>query len=376
MARFLFQNYLPKSVLPESPRFAWRHPNGYPVFTESSESDRPSFIWFWKCLLPVEIQAEIPPIRRITQRRRRSDKVFRGVVTSGGLASFVILGLIGGFLLYRGYEIFKDFGFSFITSSQWTAASEDGLIKASFGLAAMLVGSLVTATVALAIATPFVIGVSLFLEYYAPKPLRAVLVSVLDLVSAIPSVIYGIWGYIVLMPYAAEWGRSINKYLGWIPLFDVPAPIFDRSPFTSGLVLALMVVPIATSVTREVYSRAPREQFDAALALGGSRWGAIRAVVLPFGKSGLVGGSMLGLGRAIGETVAVYLTLNLVFKVNFQILASAGGSIASLIAGHFGEAGPQELKALMAAGLVLFIVTLFINTMASAVVMRSTKDKS
>lgn len=189
--------------------------------------------------------------------------------------------------------------------------------------------------------------------------------------AAIPSIIYGLWGYLVLMPLASGWAASINKYLGWIPLFDVDYENFEASPFVSGLVLALMILPIAMSVTREVYSRAPLDQIQAAYALGGSRWGAIRAVVIPFGRSGLVGGMLLGMGRALGETVAVLLTLNLVFEVKFQILASAGGSVASLIASRFGEATPLELKALMAAGLVLFLLTLAVNFGASSIVARA-----
>jgi phosphate transport system permease protein len=235
----------------------------------------------------------------------------------------------------------------------------------------MLVGSVVTAVIALVVAVPFAIAVSLFLEYYAPQFIRKPLTAILDLVAAIPSVIYGIWGYAILMPKASGWAKSLNSWFDWIWIFKVPAPIFDRSPFIAGLLLALMVLPITTSVAREVYSQAPRDQIDAAYGLGGTKWGAIRSVVMPFGRSGLVGGAMLGLGRALGETVAVYLVLNLVFKVNFQILASAGGNVASLIATRFGEATPYELKALMAAGLVLFLVTLAVNATATYIVSRS-----
>ena len=173
------------------------------------------------------------------------------------------------------------------------------------------------------------------------------------------------------MPHAVGWSRTINAWFGWIPLFKVPLPIFERSPFIAGLLLAMMILPIITSVAREVYSQAPRDQIDAAYGLGASKWGAIRTVVLPFGRSGLVGGTMLGLGRALGETIAVYLVLNLVFKVNFHILASVGGNVASLIASRFGEAGPYELKALMAAGLVLFMLTLVVNLIATSIVNRS-----
>ena len=312
-----------------------------------------------------------PAQRDIVIRRGTADKVFRMFIASGAMLSLVILGLIAGFLLFRGFEIFKDFGLSFITGTQWDAGSGDVSAPAHFGIAAMLVGSIVTAVIALCVAIPFAIAVSLFLEYYSPHFVRKPLTAILDLVAAIPSVIYGIWGYSILMPKASGWAKSLNSWFDWIWIFKVPVPIFDRSPFIAGLLLALMVLPITTSVAREVYSQAPRDQIDAAYGLGGTKWGAIRTVVMPFGRSGLVGGAMLGLGRALGETVAVYLVLNLVFKVNFQILASAGGNVASLIATRFGEATPYELKALMAAGLVLFLVTLAVNAAATYIVNRS-----
>lgn len=312
-----------------------------------------------------------PEHREIVIRRGTADRFFRGGIAAGAMLSLLLLALIAGFLLYRGFEIFADFGFSFLTSSTWDAGSGDASAPASFGIAAMLVGSVVTAIIALVIAVPFAIAVSLFLEYYSPSFIRKPLTAMLDLVAAIPSVIYGIWGYSILMPKATGWAKSLNSWFDWIWIFKVPAPIFDRSPFIAGLLLALMVLPITTAVAREVYSQAPRDQIDAAYGLGGTKWGAIRTVVMPFGRSGLVGGAMLGLGRALGETVAVYLVLNLVFKVNFQILASAGGNVASLIATRFGEATPYELKALMAAGLVLFIVTLAVNATATFIVSRS-----
>ena len=314
-----------------------------------------------------------PTPRTLKVSRGTSDKVFRGVILAGALFSLFVLALIASFLLYRGLEVFRDFGLSFFTSSRWDAASDDGTVSASYGVAAMLVGSMVVAAIAVVVALPFAVSVALFLEFYAPQRIRSFLVSVLDLVASVPSVIWGIWGYTILMPHAVGWSRSLNSWFGWIPLFEVPAPIFERSPFIAGLLLAMMILPIITSVSREVYSQAPRDQIDAAYGLGASKWGTMRAVVLPFGRGGLIGGTMLGLGRALGETVAVYLVLNLVFKINFRILASVGGNVASLIAGRFGEASPYELKALMAAGLVLFLLTLFVNFLATALVARSSR---
>lgn len=317
---------------------------------------------------------ESPPEQReIETNYTRVDRVFRGFVATAALFSLVVLILIAAFLLYRGFEIFADFGLSFITSSTWNIGNPEDPTTAVLGIGAMLVGSVLTAFIAILIAVPFAVASALFIEFYAPRFLRTLLTAVLDLVAAVPSVIYGIWGYVVLLPLVEDWSVTLNKYLDWIPIFGVETPIFGRSPFLAGLLLAIMILPIVTSVAREVYSQAPRDLIDASYALGGTKWAGLRTVVLPFGRSGLVGGAMLGLGRAMGETVAVYLTLNLVFKVNFRVLASAGGNVASLIANKFGEATAYELKALMAAGLVLFLVTLLVNFMATVVVNRARK---
>ena len=319
------------------------------------------------------VLTNVPDKRSIENNLTRVDKVFQNLVTLGAFFSMVVLAAIGGFLLYRGFEIFKDFGFSFITSSKWDIGDPEDTSTAILGIGAMLVGSIVTAIIAVLISVPFAVATALLIEFYVPGWIKTILVSILDLVAALPSVVFGIWGYAVLLPLVEDWSVTIEHYLGWIPIFNVPSEIFGRSPLLAGLLLGLMIVPIITSVAREVYSQAPRDLIDAASALGGTRWGALRAVVLPFGRSGLVGGTMLGLGRALGETVAVYLTLNLVFEINFKILASAGGNVASLIATKFGEATAYELKALMAAGLVLFLVTLLVNFGATMIVNKSRK---
>ena len=319
------------------------------------------------------MKTTVPEKRSIENNLTRVDKVFQNLVTLGAFFSMVVLAAIGGFLLYRGFEIFKDFGFSFITSSKWDIGNPEDTSTAILGIGAMLFGSIITAIIAVVISVPFAVATALLIEFYVPGWIKTILVSILDLVAALPSVVFGIWGYAVLLPLVEGWSKTIENYLGWIPIFNVPSEIFGRSPLLAGLLLGLMIVPIITSVAREVYSQAPRDLIDAASALGGTRWGALRAVVLPFGRSGLVGGTMLGLGRALGETVAVYLTLNLVFEINFKILASAGGNVASLIATKFGEATDYELKALMAAGLVLFLVTLLVNFGATMIVNKSRK---
>ena len=302
----------------------------------------------------------------------REDRIFRGVVATGALTSLVVLGLIGVFLFLRGAQVFSDKGIRFITGTNWTAGSGDGIIPDDFSIGAMLVGTVVVSLIAIIIALPLSMGGALYLEFYAPRRLRGVLVTLLDLAASIPSLIFGLWGIEIFTSFGERWAVLINDWLGWIPIFSVQFENFGRSPFIAGCVLGSLIVPITTSVAREVYSRTPRDLVDTCYALGGTKWGAIRSVVIPYGKSGVIGGAMLGLGRALGETVAVYLLLNLVFRYNFRILESEGGNVASLIATKFGEATEYELKALVAAGFVLFLLTLVVNMTATTIVQKST----
>lgn len=315
---------------------------------------------------------ETPTPREMTVIYNREDKIFRGVVTGGALTSLLVLGAIGIFLFLRGAEIFRDNGLRFITGTNWTVGSGDGIIPDDFSIGAMLVGTVIVSLIALIIAFPLAVGGALYLEFYAPRSLRKPLVTMLDLAASIPSLIFGLWGIQVFTSFGERWAILINNWLGFIPIFDVQFENFGRSPFIAGCVLGSLIIPITTSVAREVYSRTPRDLIDTCYALGGTKWGAIRSVVIPYGKSGVIGGAMLGLGRALGETVAVYLLLNLVFRYNFRILESEGGNVASLIATKFGEATDYEIKALVAAGFVLFLLTLIVNMTATTIVQRST----
>ena len=319
----------------------------------------------------------VPPApREITTEPRRSDKVFRGLVTAGGLSSLVILGLIAIFLGYRGFEVLRQEGFGFITNSEWSVTVDENanVVDSNFGLAAMLVGTILCALVAVVIALPISVFSALFLNFYAPDKLKKFLVAIIDMMAAFPSILFGIWGFLVLMPTAEYWAKLIHKYLGWIPIFDLKVPVYTRSPFVAGVVLAIMIIPIITSVSREVFSQAPLDRIQAAYALGATRWAMIKAVVIPHGRNGVIGGAMLGLGRAMGETVAVFTVLNIVFQVNWQVLLGAGGNVASLIILKFGEANPYEIKALMAAGLVLFMLTLLVNAIANVIVKTTGKS--
>jgi phosphate transport system permease protein len=315
---------------------------------------------------------ETPTPREMTVIYNRDDKIFRGIVTGGALTSLVVLGAIGLFLFLRGAQIFSDNGLNFLVGSNWTAGSEDGLIPNDFSIGPMLVGTIVVSIIALVIAFPLAVGGALYLEFYAPQVVRKPLVTLLDLAASIPSLIFGLWGVQIFSSFGERWATLLNDRLGFIPIFGVEFENFGRSPFIAGCVLASLIIPITTSVAREVYSRTPRDLVDTCYALGGSKWGAIRAVVIPYGRSGVIGGAMLGLGRALGETVAVYLLLNLVFRYNFRILESEGGNVASLIATKFGEATDYELQALVAAGFVLFLLTLVVNMTATTIVQRNT----
>ena len=324
--------------------------------------------------LSTQEKKTIPAPREITTEPRFTDKVFRGVVTSGGLLAGLLLGLIGFFLVFNGFEAMRAAGLSFITGFDWVdAIPEDGQ-AASYGIGAMLYGTIVTGILAMIMGVPVAVGTALFLSYYAPEWIKKPMVVVVDVMAAIPSIVYGLWGYFVLMPHAEYWAKLIHKYFGFIPFFDMPAPVFTRSPFIAGLVLAIMIIPIVTAVSREVFAQTPLERIQAAYALGATKWSMIKAVVFPYGRGGVIGGAMLGLGRALGETVAVYTVLNLVYDIRIEVLLSAGGSVASMIVNKFGEADPVELQALMGAGFVLFMVTLLVNFLANYIINKTARE--
>ncbi len=318
----------------------------------------------------------IPAKREITTEPRLSDKVFRSVVTAGGLSSLLILGLIALFLTYRGFEVLRQEGLGFITHSDWTITTDDAgnVVDSHFGLAAMLVGTILCSLIAVVIALPISVFCALFLNFYAPTWLKKTMVTIIDMMAAFPSILFGIWGFLVLMPSVEYWAKLLHRYLGFIPAFDMQVPVYTRSPFIAGVVLAIMIIPIVTSVSREIFSQAPLDRIQAAYALGATRWAMIKAVVIPHGRSGVIGGAMLGLGRAMGETVAVFTVLNIVFQINWQMLLGAGGNVASLIILKFGDASPYEIKALMAAGLVLFFLTLIVNALANLIVKTTGKS--
>ncbi|CCH28429.1 phosphate ABC transporter permease subunit PstC [Actinosynnema sp. NPDC047251] len=324
---------------------------------------------------------DAPPVAPPDEPRRRVaapggiDLVFRLMLRVAGLAVLVIMATVGLFLLTQGTEAFSAAGFDFLTTQAW---EPDSL---NFGIAAVLIGTLLIASVALVVAFPLALGVALYISEYAPRGLKRLLTSMIDLMAAVPSVVYGLFGSVFLQWQGVDIPRWISIQFGWIPFLDVDGadptnPLstdaaYVTSTFWAGLIVGFMVMPFICSVMRESFTQAPQGEREGAYALGATRWGVIRSVVLPFGRSGMIGGTMLGLGRALGETIAVAMIIAPVFAVQTQILGSGGNSVSALIAMRWGAATPFGLSALMAAGLALFLLTLVVNFAASAVIARS-----
>lgn len=307
--------------------------------------------------------------RKIVSRRSQSDHAFRLLLRLGGLSVLVIIGLIALFLVLRAGSAFRKAGLSFFTTKTWIPAAN------RFGILSILPNGTIIALIALVIAVPIAIGAAIFISEYAPYRLRRPLIALVDLMAAIPSILYGLWGVFFLQPHIIGTIRWMSEHLGFIPIFKVRGDhepsSFVASSFIAGVVVSLMVIPIIASISREVFSQAPQGEREAAYALGSSRWGMVRTVVLPYGRGGMIGAIMLGFGRAMGETIAIALIISPTYDFATHIFENHGMSIAALIALRYQESTPQMLSSLMAAGLVLFAVTLIVNALASIVVSRS-----
>ena len=313
--------------------------------------------------------------RKLTARLSGSDRTFRGVATAGGLLVLILMGLVGTFLAFRAWQALHKAGWSFLTTQQWNPNG------GGFGIAAVMIGTLLIAGVAVVIGVPLALGTALYISEYAPRRVQRGLITVIDLMAAVPSIVFGLWGWQLLQWKVVPLSRWISNWFYWIPLFHVNGVVRDdplasptaytSSSFAAGLVVALMITPIASSIMREAFSQAPLGEREGAYALGATRWGMIRAVVLPFGRGAIVGGTMLGLGRALGETIAVLLIISPVYQIQPHILQNGTSSISALIALLIREATPFGVSALMAAGLALFAMTLLVNFAASVIVSRS-----
>jgi phosphate transport system permease protein len=300
------------------------------------------------------------PSRRTTSRRA-GDRVFSGLAVAAGVTILTVLAGVAVFLIVESWPAI-------------TAKSEDlpgGQSLVAY-IAPLAFGTCLAAALAILIAVPLAIGVSLFISHYAPRWMSQPLGLTVDLLAAVPSIVYGLWGIAVLGPATVPLQKWLAEHLSWIPLFAGPATATGRTMFVVGIVLAVMILPIISAIAREVFSQTPRAQIEAALALGATRWEMIRMAVLPFGRSAVIGASMLGLGRALGETMAVAIILSVSGDVSFNLISSANPStIAANIALDFPESSGVDVNALIASGLVLFAITLVVNILARFVISRT-----
>lgn len=316
-----------------------------------------------------------PPASVTPTRRRGSSgdtergfsRTFRWIATGSGALILATLAAVALFLIVRAWPA--------MTASPAELADtvprypDDTSFIAYVG--PLVFGTLLAAVLALLLATPVAMGIALFISHYAPRRLAQLMGYLVDLLAAIPSVVYGLWGFTVLTPALVPVWTWLGDYVGWFPLFAGDASATGRVLATVSVVLAVMILPIITAVSREVFLQTPKLHEEAALALGATRWEMIRTAVLPFGQSGVISAAMLGLGRALGETMAVLMILSPGFLYSFNILQAAQQqTIAAYIALDFPEASGLAVNALIATGLALFVITLAVNMAARAIVAR------
>ena len=293
---------------------------------------------------------------------RKADPLFALLTAAAGSTVLVILGFMILTTTVTALPAFKSQGISFITSTNWDPSA------GRFGILAFIYGTLVTSAIALVVAVPLSVGVALYVTQAAPRWLRGPVTYVVDLLAAVPSVIYGLWGVFVFLPlFLQPAAEFLSRFLGFLPIFAGPAS--GLSYFGAGVVLAIMIVPIITALTREVLLTVPREDKYAAYALGATRWEMIRGVVLPRSRVGIVGAVMLGLGRALGETIAVALLIGARPTISASIF-KPGYSMAAVIANQFQEATEPHIRALVGVGVVLFGITILVNVGARLIIMR------
>jgi phosphate transport system permease protein len=307
----------------------------------------------------------------IDLRRRggHADRGFRWATLVAAFLVLAVLGLIAIVMTKRAWPVFQLMGLKFFTSDTWAPAEHQ------FGALAFIYGTLLSSAIAVLIAVPVSLGIALFITQVSPRWLRRPMVYVLDLLAVIPSVVFGLWGLLVFSGQIVHVYNAVHSALGSIPvigrIFGDPSQS-GRAFFTAGVILAIMIIPIITSLSREVIETTPVAEKEGALALGATRWEMIRGSVLPHSKVGLVGAVMLGLGRAMGETIAVALVIGSSAQITANVFAS-GDSMPAVIANQWGEADTQQKSALIALAVTLFIITIVVNVVANAVVARSNR---
>jgi phosphate transport system permease protein len=300
---------------------------------------------------------------------RRGDRVFRALSGTAGVALLVIIGGIGIFLVNQAIPALRADTSSFLTTRDFLPEAD----SPAFGIAALAFGTVLSSFLALVMAVPVALGVALFITQVARRRVAAVLGNLVDLLAAVPSVVYGLWGVAYLNAKIVPVSSGLHAALGWIPLFGDTGGRYGRSIFLAAVVLAIMILPIIAALSREIFLQVPLGNREAAYALGATRWEMIRTAVLPFSRPGVTAAIMLGLGRALGETIAVALVLLSNFEITAKVLGPGGNTIAANIATKFGEYGPTGRGALIASGLVLFVITFLVNLAARAIVFRSAR---
>ena len=306
-----------------------------------------------------------PPVKTETKRgarRRPGDLAFSGTALAAGITILVLLAAVSVFLIAESVPAFT------------SDPAENPILNGSSFLEyvwPLIFGTIWSAILALVVAAPFAIGIALFISHYAPRRISAVLGYIIDLLAAVPSVVFGLWGGLVFAGMAQPFYVWLNEYLGWIPLFGGQVSATGRTILTAALVLAIMVLPIMTAICREVFLQTPVLHEEAALALGATRWEMIKMAVLPFARGGMVSAAMLALGRALGETMAVTMVLSVSGVVTFELLTATNPTtIPANIALSFPEAYGDGISVLIATGLVLFVLTFGVNALARWIVAR------
>lgn len=304
--------------------------------------------------------APAPPGKPNKPVVRMGDRVFFSAALGAGTTILVVLAGVALFLIIKAWPA--------VTADKADLPNQENL--ASY-IGPLAFGTILGAVLALLLAAPMAIAIALYITHYAPSRAAGPLSLAVDLLAAVPSIIYGLWGIQVLAPHMVPFSQWLEDYLGFIPFFDGPASTTGRTMLTVGIVLAVMILPVITAISREVFKQTPRLHQEAALALGATRWEMIRMTVLPFGRSGVISGAMLGLGRALGETMAVAIILSVSDVVTFDLISRGNsGTIAANIALQFPDSSGVKVNALIAAGLVLFAITLAVNMVARAIINR------
>ena len=305
----------------------------------------------------------------LKQTGRAGDRVIGFLASGSGILVIATVVAVGVFLLWQAIPSILADQVPFLTSREWNVQNPDDL---RFGILDLAWTTILSSVMAMVIAVPIAIGIAIFITQYAPRRIAKPVASLVDLLAAVPSIVYGLWGIQVFAPAMKPFGDWLSETIGWFPLF-APGLTSPGTVYSIGLVLAIMILPIITAISREVYDQTPLLHKEAALALGATKWEMIRTTVLPFGRPGVISASMLGLGRALGETMAVVIILSMPApgsEFNPSIFAG-GETFASKIANNAAEFdSPEKTGAYIAAGLVLFVMTFIVNAIARSIIAK------